>query len=265
MKMYGNHSRVGAVAAPLLAAPRTRRRCRGSAFCDNQSYWARSFSRASRRVTPAPPLRAARRRGARSARGRAAPHITITWARSSGFCSRWRTPKSRKGSGDLQQDPGDVLGRGSGGDKGRGLVPIHVGSRHLIRVLEAEARKLERAPLNRQVIVATTRNYLSSRLKMDAHRSSLRPSPRERIGGMPASISHAVSAVAHAKTSAGTISVIIADSLSPAHLAEPASGLPELGLSRKSRSATHGERQGPAQRRLADSRGWIPSPGPVGY
>jgi len=54
--------------------------------------------------------------------------------------------------GDLQQDPGDVLGRGSGGYKGRGLVPIHVGSRHLIRVLEAEARKLERAPLNRQVI-----------------------------------------------------------------------------------------------------------------
>ena len=45
-----------------------------------------------------------------------------------------------------------MLGRGSGGDKGRGLVPIHVGSRHLIRVLEAEARKLERAPLNRQVI-----------------------------------------------------------------------------------------------------------------
>jgi hypothetical protein len=81
-----------------------------------------------------------------------------------------------------------VLGRGSGGDKGRGLVPIHVGSRHLIRVLEAEARKLERAPLNRQVIVAITRNYLGSRLTMDAHRSSLRPSPRERIGGMPASI-----------------------------------------------------------------------------
>jgi len=108
-----------------------------------------------------------------------------------------------------------VLGRGSGGDKGRGLVPIHVGSRHLIRVLEAEARKLERAPLNRQVIVAITRNYLGSRLMMDAHRSSLRPSPRERIGGMPALISHALSAVAHAKTSAGTISAIIADSLSP--------------------------------------------------
>jgi len=81
-----------------------------------------------------------------------------------------------------------VLGRGSGGDKGRGLVPIHVGSRHLIRVLEAEARKLEFAPLNRQVIVAITRNYLGSRLKMDAHRSSLRPSPRERIERTPASI-----------------------------------------------------------------------------
>ena len=92
-----------------------------------------------------------------------------------------------------------MLGRGSGGDKGRGLVPIHVGSRHLIRVLEAEARKLERAPLNRQVIVATTRNYLGSRLKMDAHRSSLRPSPRERIGGMPALISHALLAYYEAR------------------------------------------------------------------
>ena len=69
-----------------------------------------------------------------------------------------------------------MLGRGSGGDVGRGLVPIHVGSRHLIRVLEAEARKLERAPLNRQVIVAITRIYLGSRLKRDAHRSSVRPS-----------------------------------------------------------------------------------------
>jgi hypothetical protein len=78
-----------------------------------------------------------------------------------------------------------VLGRGSGGDKGRGLVPIHVGSRHLIRVLEAEVRKLERAPLSRQVIVAISRNYIGSRLKMDAHRSSLRPSPRERTGGCP--------------------------------------------------------------------------------
>ena len=68
-----------------------------------------------------------------------------------------------------------MLGCGSGGDKGRGLVPIHVGSRHLIRVLEAEARELERAPLTRQVIVAITRNNLGSRLKMDAHRSSLRP------------------------------------------------------------------------------------------
>ena len=55
-----------------------------------------------------------------------------------------------------------MLVRRSGGDKGRGLVPIHVGSRHLIRVLEAEARKLERAPLNRQVIVAITCNYLGS-------------------------------------------------------------------------------------------------------
>lgn len=63
-----------------------------------------------------------------------------------------------------------MLGRSSGGDMGRGLVPIHVGSRHLIRVLEAEARKLERAPLNRQVIVAVTGTYLDSRLKMDAHR-----------------------------------------------------------------------------------------------
>ena len=63
-----------------------------------------------------------------------------------------------------------MLGRSSGGDMGRGLVPIHVGSRHLIRVLEAEARKLARAPLNRQVIVAVTRIYLGSRLKMDAHR-----------------------------------------------------------------------------------------------
>jgi hypothetical protein len=68
-----------------------------------------------------------------------------------------------------------VLGRGSRGDKGRGLVPINVGSRHLIRVLEAEPRKLERPPLNRQVTVAITRNHLGSRLKMDAHRSSLRP------------------------------------------------------------------------------------------
>ena len=68
-----------------------------------------------------------------------------------------------------------MLGRGSGGDKGSGLVPIHVGSRHLIRVFEAEARKLERTPLNRQVLVAITRNHLGSRLKMDAHRRSLRP------------------------------------------------------------------------------------------
>ena len=79
-----------------------------------------------------------------------------------------------------------MLGRGSGGDKGRGLVPIHVGSCHLVRVLEAEARKLEFAPLNRQVIVATNRDYLDTRLKMDAHRSSVRPSRGERIGGMPA-------------------------------------------------------------------------------
>ena len=63
-----------------------------------------------------------------------------------------------------------MLGRSSGGDMGGGLVPIHVGSRHLIRVLEAEARKLARAPLNRQVIVAVTGTYLGSRLKMDAHR-----------------------------------------------------------------------------------------------
>ena len=80
-----------------------------------------------------------------------------------------------------------MLGRGSGGDKGRRLVPIHVGSRHLICALEAEARKLEFAPLNRQVIMATNRDYLGTRLKMDAHRSSLRPSRSERIGGMPAS------------------------------------------------------------------------------
>ena len=78
-----------------------------------------------------------------------------------------------------------MLGRGSGGDKGRGLVPIHVGSCHLVRVLEAEARKLEFAPLNRQVIVATNRDYLDTRLKMDAHRSSVRPSRGERIGGTP--------------------------------------------------------------------------------
>jgi len=73
-----------------------------------------------------------------------------------------------------------VLGRGSGGDKGRGLVPIHVGACHLIRVLEAEARKLEFTPLNRQVIVATNRGYLGTRLKMDTHRSSVRPPRRER-------------------------------------------------------------------------------------
>jgi hypothetical protein len=85
---------------------------------------------------------------------------------------------------DLQQDSGDVLERGSGGDKSSSLVPIHVGSRHLIRVLEAKARKLERAPLNRQVIVAITPNYLGNRLKMDTHRSSLRPSPSGgAIGG----------------------------------------------------------------------------------
>ena len=66
-----------------------------------------------------------------------------------------------------------MLGRGSRGDKGRGLVPINVGSRHLICVLEAEPRKLERPPLNRQVTVAVTRNYLGSRLKMDAHREAV--------------------------------------------------------------------------------------------
>ena len=74
----------------------------------------------------------------------------------------------------LQQDSDEVLGPGSGGDKRRGLVPIHVGSCHLVRVLEAEARKLEYAPLNRQVIVATNRDYLGTRLNMDAHRSSVR-------------------------------------------------------------------------------------------
>lgn len=68
-----------------------------------------------------------------------------------------------------------MLGCGSRGDKGRGLMPINVGSRQLMRVLEAEPRKLERPPLNRQVTVAVTRHYLGSRLKMDAHRSSLRP------------------------------------------------------------------------------------------
>ena len=73
-----------------------------------------------------------------------------------------------------------MLGRGSGGDKGSGLVPIHVGACHLIRVLEAEARKLEFTPLNRQVIVATNRGYLGTRLKMDTHRSSVRPPRSER-------------------------------------------------------------------------------------
>jgi hypothetical protein len=67
-----------------------------------------------------------------------------------------------------------VLGGGSGREKGCGLVPIHVGSRHLISVLEAEARKLERAPLSRQVIVATSSNSLG-RVKIDTHASSLRP------------------------------------------------------------------------------------------
>jgi hypothetical protein len=76
----------------------------------------------------------------------------------------------------LQQDSHEVLGPGSGGDQGRGLMPIHVGSRHLVRVLEAEARKLEFAPLDRQVIVTSSRDYLGRRLKMDAHRSSVRPS-----------------------------------------------------------------------------------------
>jgi hypothetical protein len=94
---------------------------------------------------------------------------------------RWQST----GRGDLQQDSDDVLGGGPGGDEGRGFVPIHLGACHLVRVLEAEARKLERAPLNRQVIVAITRNYLGSRLTMDAHRSSLRPSPRERMGECP--------------------------------------------------------------------------------
>jgi len=76
-----------------------------------------------------------------------------------------------------------VLGRGSSGDKGRRLVPIHVGSRHLIRVLEAEARKLERAPLNRQVIVAITRNYLGSRLRMDAHNKQSTTVPQKAHRG----------------------------------------------------------------------------------
>ena len=82
-----------------------------------------------------------------------------------------------------------MLGRGSGGDKGRGLVPIHVGSRHLIRVLEAEARKLERAPLNRQVIVAGALRETGERLRVElrplaAHegtsRSIAKASRRER-------------------------------------------------------------------------------------
>jgi hypothetical protein len=81
-----------------------------------------------------------------------------------------------------------VLGCGSGGDKGRGLVPIHVGSRHLIRVLEAEARKLERAPLNRQVTVAVTRYYLGSGLKMRAHGSSLRACDGRFVGGTTTSL-----------------------------------------------------------------------------
>ena len=86
----------------------------------------------------------------------------------------------------MAEDSDEVLEPGSGGDKGRGLVPIHVGSCHLVRVLEAEARKLEFAPLNRQVIVATNRDYLGTRLKIDAHRSSVRvelllPDPVHRL------------------------------------------------------------------------------------
>jgi hypothetical protein len=69
--------------------------------------------------------------------------------------------------GDLQQDSDDVLGGGPGGDEGRGFVPIHVGACHLVSVLEAEARKLEFAPLNRQVIGAGALRETGERLRVE--------------------------------------------------------------------------------------------------
>lgn len=75
-----------------------------------------------------------------------------------------------------------MLGGGSRGDKGFGLVPIYFGSCHLVRVLEAEARKLKFAPLSRQLIMFIRLNWRGIRLRMNGHTTSVHAA---RIGFAP--------------------------------------------------------------------------------